>query len=682
MEGNVMAIGGGKTLTIYLAADLKKFNQGVGQAQTGLKGLAGSMKSLIGPAAIGAGIAIAGLATKMAVDGVNAALADEEAMRKLALTMENLGLAHDTQQVEDYIYQLERSLGIADTELRPAYDRLVRALGDTEQAQDALKLSLDVSAGSGKTLEQVTDALGKAYEGNIAGLSRLGAGIDASIIRSGNMQAITETLANTFSGQASESADTLKGRMQVLQTAVDNLGEAFGKGLLTGVKSATEGTDDMVRSMQELEDEAETAGVAVAVIGTEAAKAGGKFLGAYSNVIGFVKGLQNSENAAVRTLATFNPLGAASFVLGQGFNDAAEAADDVAEATGYTAKEARKAVPQWNNLTGAIRMTTQQYIDYLNANRIGNGIIKDANKDYMDLAARQREVNTWTYTYTGLREDANTTTTTASAVVEKLTKKEKELTKTHEDVSKSLTGNRADLARYTEELQTATDAINDFTTGMQANLMSGIDLGAAYAGQFDDAGQATGVSLLEGFNKQIAQAEYFGGVLNAIKAQNADASLIQQISSLGPIAGAALGQQMLDEGLVPELNKKWLGVQETTKTLAESLIPEFLIAGQQSALTMIDSISEQMAKEVTRLGKIGKRIAKPLGQSFKAQLLSDVSAALAEVEAAGTAARVEKVAQAERQQVALTNAAVAQALQNLVRSADARNGAPIAPLLS
>jgi hypothetical protein len=44
---------------------------------------------------------------------------------------------------------------------------------------------------------------------------------------------------------------------------------------------------------------------------------------------------------------------------------------------------------------------------------------------------------------------------------------------------------------------------------------------------------------------------------------------------------------------------------------------------------MVDSISEQMAKEVNRLAKIGKKIAKPLGQSFKAELMKDVAAALA-----------------------------------------------------
>jgi len=153
---------------------------------------------------------------------------------------------------------------VADTELRPAYDRLVRALGDTGKAQDALSLALDVSAGSGKSLEAVTDAMGKAYEGNIAGLSRLGAGIDAATIKTGDMQVITQVLSDTFSGQATASADTLQGRMRVLKTATDNLAEAFGKGLLTGLTDATEGTSDMVKSMEKLEPALEDLGETVA----------------------------------------------------------------------------------------------------------------------------------------------------------------------------------------------------------------------------------------------------------------------------------------------------------------------------------------------------------------------------------------------------------------------------------
>jgi len=682
MAGHVMAIGGGKTLTIYLAADLKKFNAGMAQAQGGLTGFAGSLKNMLGPAAIGAGIAIAGLATKMAVDGVNAAMADEEAMRKLALTLENVGVAHDTQRVEDFISVLERSTGVADDELRPAYDRLIRSIGDTATANDMLKLSMDISAGTGKSLQAVTEALGKAYDGNISGLSRLGAGIDSSIIKSGNMQAITQALSDTFSGQAAESADTLQGRLKVMNQAVDNLGEAFGRGLLGGIQSATTGTDQFAKKLAELEPKAEAAGSILGTLGIQAAETGADLLGAWSNTITWIRGLQASDNQIVKSIGYFNPFGIVAAAVGDDLNSAAASAEAAGKAIGFSAYEARNAVPQWNNLSGAIRMSTDDYIAYLEAHSVGNSILKTANKDYQDLAARQKEVNSYVGEYTLDQEAAANATGGTSSEIDKLTKNQKDLVTAYESGSEALKNNRADLAFFTGELQKATDAIDNFTTGMQANLLAGVNLGSAFAGQFDEAGQKTGASLLDGFNKQIDQANYFGNVLTAIKAQGADTRLIEQIAGLGPEVGAQLGQQMLDEGLVPTLNDKFLGVQETTKTLAMGLVPEFLLAGQQSALTMIDAISEQMAKDVNRLARIGKKIAQPVGASFRAELMADVAAALREVEAAGAAGRAEAVANASQRQVALTNAAVAQALQNLVRSADARNGAPIAPVLS
>ena len=681
MAGDVMAIGGGKTLTIYLAADLKKFNSGLAQAQSGLSGFAGSLKNMLGPAAVGAGLAIAGLATKMAVDGVNAAMADEEAMRKLALTLENVGVAHDTKRVEDFISVLERSTGVADDELRPAYDRLIRSIGDTATANDMLKLSMDISAGTGKSLQAVTEALGKAFDGNISGLQRLGAGIDASIIKSGNMQAITQALSDTFSGQATESADSLAGRMKVLNQAVDNLGEAFGRGLLTGVKDATSETANMVKTMEKAEPMLESLGEGTANLAADFVGLAGGLFSAQKSVTTATQETGIFGRVLGLVLNEVNPLAKGVTAVGMAMDFFTGASDDAAASIGLTAYEARNAVPQWNNLTGAVRMSTDQYVAYLNAHSVGNSILKAANKDYQDLAARQAQVNTYVGQYTLDQEDAASATSGTSSEIDKLTKNQKALIGAYETGSEALKNNRADLAYFTGELQKATDAIDSFTKGMQSNLIAGVNLGSAFAGQFDEAGQKTGASLLDGFNKQIDQANYFGNVLTAIKAQGADTRLIEQIAGLGPEVGAQLGQQMLDEGLVPTLNDKFIGVQETTKLLAMGLVPEFLLAGQESALTMIDAISEQMAKDVNRLARIGKKIAQPVGASFRAELMADVAAALREVEAAGAAGRAEAVANASQRQIALTNTAVAQALQNLIRSADARNGAAITPVL-
>jgi len=539
----------GKTLTVYLAADLKKFNAGMTQAQGGLKGLAGSLKNMLGPALIGAGLAAGALAVKLASDGVKAALEDEEAVRRLSTTLDNLGLAHDQPQIEKFIYGLERSLGVADTELRPAYDRLVRALGDTGKAQDALSLALDVSAGSGKSLEAVTDAMGKAYEGNIAGLSRLGAGIDAATIKTGDMQVITQVLSDTFSGQATASADTLQGRMRVLKTATDNLAEAFGKGLLTGLTDATEGTDDMIKSMEELEPALESVGAALAVGGTAAAGFAGKAVGAATSITGFIRGLQNSQNPMIRTLALFNPLGAASFVLADGLDAAAKSTDDLTNAQ----KVSAQGIPYYLGGFRDIIAAANGVADATKNAKVQTGLLTKgqaaAGARYSTQIPVVEETSKVLNNYGG-------SAAVAAVEVEKLTKFQKFLEKSTEDVGKAIASTEALLSTQIQSFKDAKNAVADYALTMQGNLLSGIDLGSAFTDQFDEEGNKTGVALVDAFNAQIAEAEWFGNVLEGLQNSKVDQRLIDYMAGLGPEVGGARRSRMLgDKGLMGTINE-------------------------------------------------------------------------------------------------------------------------------
>ena len=259
-----------RTLTVYLAADLKKFTGNLKTAEADLgrfgnasRSLSNTMSSMLGPALIGAGAAAGYAAVQFGVDGVKAFLEDDAAAQKLATTLDNLGLAHDTTAVEAMIDALQRETGVADDALRPAFDRLVRSIGDTEQATSALKLAMDISAGSGKSLDTVVQALGKAYDGNTAGLSRLGAGIDKSVLATGNMDTITKDLARTFGGQAKTASETYKGQLDRLAVGFGELQESFGAGFL-GALGKTEGkTGDLMTAMQDLQPALQDVGTAV-----------------------------------------------------------------------------------------------------------------------------------------------------------------------------------------------------------------------------------------------------------------------------------------------------------------------------------------------------------------------------------------------------------------------------------
>jgi hypothetical protein len=247
---------------------------------------------------------------------------------------------------------------------------------------------------------------------------------------------------------------------------------------------------------------------------------------------------------------------------------------------------------------------------------------------------------------------------------------------------KKLDATATKLTNQTDALSKAREAVQDYAKGIQQNLLSGIDLEKAFTDQFDDAGQATGKSLLDGFNKQIKEAEYFGEVLNSIKAQGADDELIRQIASLGPVTGAKLAQQLIDDGLVKTMSEKWVSVQATTKNLAMQLVPEFLIAGQNSAEEMVKGTAETLLTRQQAFSNMGKSIGKKVGAKFKAEFLADIAAAVKEVGAIQTAARAERVASETARQVAITDQQVGQALAAIIQRSDNRLGLQGVPVLS
>jgi len=184
-----------------------------------------------------AGAAAVAYAGKLAVDGVKSAIEDEAAQAKLANTLKNVNNATDAQikATEDYILQTSLATGVTDDELRPSLDRLTRATKDVDKAQRLQTLALDIAAGSGKSLQQVTEALSKAQEGNLAGLGRLGVGLDKAELKTLSFDQITAKLAGTFENQASKQADTFQGKLARLQVAFDEGKETIGGYILTAI---------------------------------------------------------------------------------------------------------------------------------------------------------------------------------------------------------------------------------------------------------------------------------------------------------------------------------------------------------------------------------------------------------------------------------------------------------------
>jgi hypothetical protein len=221
--------GVGRPLTILLQADTTGLAQGLQEAQSGVKKLSKS----INKAAQVATVALAGL-TAVALDFAKAAAEDQTSALLLEKALQDLTGATDAQvqAVEDYIRATSLALGIADDELRPAFARLVRSTDDVAKSQELLNLSLDIAAATGKPLEAVVNAVGRAYDGSTTSLGRLGLGIDKATLASGDFAKIQAEIQSKVGGTASTVAGTATGSFARLTVAVDEAKESIGAGLL------------------------------------------------------------------------------------------------------------------------------------------------------------------------------------------------------------------------------------------------------------------------------------------------------------------------------------------------------------------------------------------------------------------------------------------------------------------
>jgi len=236
---------GTRALTLKLLADVDNFTKNLDKADKDVATFGDKVAKFgkkAGAAFAAAGAAAVAYAGKLAIDGVKSAIEDEAAQAKLANTLRNVTKATDDQvaATEDYILKTSLATGVADDELRPSLDRLTRATKDLDKAQQLQTLALDIAAGSGKSLQAVTESLSKAQEGNLAGLSRLGVGLDKAELKTLTFDQITAKLAGTFENQATKQADTFQGKLARLTVAFDEGKETVGAYILDAITPMVE----------------------------------------------------------------------------------------------------------------------------------------------------------------------------------------------------------------------------------------------------------------------------------------------------------------------------------------------------------------------------------------------------------------------------------------------------------
>ena len=164
-------------------------------------------------------------------NAVKAFAADEVAAKSLALQLENTGNAFRVTEVENYIQGLEKTYAIL-TDLRKPFQTFLNLTRSVGLSQRTLEAALNISAGTGESLETVVSALAAGIRGQTRSINNLNTGIDANIIKTGDMNKIMAALEERFKGQAAARLDTYAGKVDVLKKSADEAAKSIGKSLV------------------------------------------------------------------------------------------------------------------------------------------------------------------------------------------------------------------------------------------------------------------------------------------------------------------------------------------------------------------------------------------------------------------------------------------------------------------
>ena len=197
-------------------------------------------------AAVGLGFSLSVVVRELK-EASKAAIEDVKSQELLALSLQASTKATDNQiaAVEKIIGKYQMQAAVADDELRPAFAKLTQTTGDLEESSKLLGIALDVSAGSGKSLDAVTQAMSRALNGSTGALERLlpaVKGVDDPIA----------FLAQRFDGAAEAAANT--DPYQRMNILFGELQEQVGMALLPYLEEfsnwlAEPGTTEMIQEI-------------------------------------------------------------------------------------------------------------------------------------------------------------------------------------------------------------------------------------------------------------------------------------------------------------------------------------------------------------------------------------------------------------------------------------------------
>lgn len=602
-------------IIVKITADVKDALQGLNRVENAVGQPMGAFDKF-GKVAVAAGAAIAGAFALDKVisffqESAAAAMEDEKSLVALAVAMDNVGLAAENANVEAFIKKLSLARGVADDELRPALQRIITVTGDVATAQNALALAMDISAGSGRDLDSVSTALAKAYGGQTTALGRLGVGLDSALLKSKDMDAITAALAAKFQGQSAAAAETYTGKINRLNVAVQEAKETIGYELISALDTASQSLGGVGGFSAFIERAAENAadliaGVGQLVIRMDNLRYALARQGTPADT--FLTTLGNILSEIGKYAGTFGPaivytekLGKAQREARGAMSSTTQAAIDAGKAMGTTltpetydaADAADKAAKSYLSLWESIWNVRRAAADLANTSGTVTSALAEGAKTG-GVADYWKKVSVaYGETEKSVRSAGSAASESSKGFGELGTKFQETFSDAMRERITSLTDALA------TQLQAAKEKAQSFASNMQNTILSGFGIGKAYDAALNEEGKLNATAWIDGVDQMVAKWEWFGNVLQAVRGSGNDAgrqALAEYLAKEGADKGGVMGQALIDNGLIQTMADKMQTVRDQAAVVAQNMVPEYLLAGIDSAQATYDGFKAAAGK--------------------------------------------------------------------------------------
>lgn len=264
-DGIVIKISGDPKDLEKAVKDVKKLfgqigddaKQGSGVATAAWGSFIGNFASQVALGAIGAVKDALGAVFDKFKGGVGDAMEAEKSVQKFNLALANTGTfsTKASQDFQDFADQLEKTANISEEATLQAGALLQSYANlDSQGLKRATQAAADLSAVLGGDLESNAKLLGKAADGNVEALQKLGITVENTGNKAKDFETALKQVEQKFGGSAVQSINTFSGAVDSAGNSFDDLFKAAGEGVTTTpeLKGAFQGISVVFQDLTEL----------------------------------------------------------------------------------------------------------------------------------------------------------------------------------------------------------------------------------------------------------------------------------------------------------------------------------------------------------------------------------------------------------------------------------------------